>query len=221
MRETLAADSITDKEIITRVLGGEKELYAIIIRRYNQRLYRIGMSIVNDDAEVEDIMQVAYIHAWENLSNFAFKSAFSTWLTRILINESLLRLKKRGKSINMNDDNMDNEIYQQDASMVPTPVSTLLNSELRSLMEVAIKKLPEKYRMVFIMREIEGMNIAETQECLDISESNVKVRLNRAKSLLKETLAPYYKKEEVFHFHLTRCDVMVDQVMRRLNDSSF
>lgn len=221
MRETLAADSITDKEIITRVLGGEKELYAIIIRRHNQRLYRIGMSIVNDDAEVEDIMQVAYIHAWENLSNFAFKSAFSTWLTRILINESLLRLKKRGKSINMNDDNMDNEIYQQDASMVPTPVSTLLNSELRSLMEVAIKKLPEKYRMVFIMREIEGMNIAETQECLDISESNVKVRLNRAKSLLKETLAPYYKKEEVFHFHLTRCDVMVDQVMRRLNDSSF
>jgi RNA polymerase sigma-70 factor (ECF subfamily) len=175
------------------------------------------MSIVNDDMEVEDIMQVAYIHAWENLSNFAFKSAFSTWLTRILINESLLRLKKRGRSINMNDDNMDNEIYQQDASRVPTPVSTLLNAELRSLMEHAIRQLPEKYRMVFIMREIEGMNIAETQECLDISESNVKVRLNRAKTLLKESLEPYYKKEEVFHFHLTRCDVMVDHVMRRLN----
>jgi RNA polymerase sigma-70 factor (ECF subfamily) len=165
---------------------------------------------------VEDIMQVAYINAWENLSNFAFKSAFSTWLTRILINECLLRLKKRGKSINMNDDYMDNEINQQHASMVPTPVSTLLNSELRTLMENAISRLPEKYRVVFIMREIEGMNTAETQECLDISEANVKVRLNRAKSLLKESLAPYYKKEEVFHFHLTRCDVMVNNVMSKL-----
>src|SRR5688572_24942138 len=113
MRETSVTDTISDHEIITRILQGEKNLYAVIVRRYNQRLYRIALSIINDDAEVEDIMQVAYIHAWENLEKFAFKASFSTWLTRILINESLLRLKKRSKSINMNDDKIDREIYQQ------------------------------------------------------------------------------------------------------------
>lgn len=94
MRDSFATDTLTDNEIINRIIKGEKDLYAIIIRRYNQRLYRVAMSIVNDDAEVEDIMQVAYISAWENLEKFAFKASFSTWLTRILINESLLRLKK-------------------------------------------------------------------------------------------------------------------------------
>ena len=217
MRETLSTDNITDKEIITRVLGGEKELYAIIVRRYNQRLYRIAMSIVNDDQEAEDIMQVAYINAWENLQSFAFKSGFSTWLTRILINESLLRLKKRGKSINMNDDNMDNAVNQHRALSSPTPLSRLLNAELKTVIEDAIGRLPEKYRMVFIMREIEGMNLAETQECLDISEANVKVRLNRAKNLLKESLSTYYKNEDIYHFHLSRCDRIVDHVMSRIN----
>ena len=217
MRETLSTDNITDKEIITRVLGGEKELYAIIVRRYNQRLYRIAMSIVNDDQEAEDIMQVAYINAWENLQSFAFKSGFSTWLTRILINESLLRLKKRGKSINMNDDNMDNAVNQHKALNSPTPLSRLLNAELKTVIEDAIGQLPEKYRMVFIMREIEGMNLAETQECLDISEANVKVRLNRAKNLLKESLSSYYKNGDLYHFHLSRCDRIVDHVMSRIN----
>ena len=112
MRETFVTDTIPDQEIITRILDGEKNLYALIVRRYNQRLYRVAMSIINDDAEVEDVMQTAYINAYENLGKFAFKASFSTWLTRILINESLLRLKKRGRSINMNDDTMDKEIYQ-------------------------------------------------------------------------------------------------------------
>ena len=107
MRETFATDTISDHEIITRILTGEKNLYALIVRRYNQRLYRVAMSIINDDAEVEDVMQVTYINAYENLGKFAFKASFSTWLTRILINESLLRLKKRGKSINMNDPVLD------------------------------------------------------------------------------------------------------------------
>ena len=218
MRETFVTDTISDNEIITRILHGEKNLYALIVRKYNQRLYRVGMSIVNDDAEVEDIMQVAYINAYENLGKFAFKASFSTWLTRILINESLLRLKKRGKSINMNDDTMDNEIYRQHTMGVQTPVAKLLNSELKVILEEAIRQLPEKYRIVFIMREIEGMNIADTQQCLDISEVNVKVRLNRAKALLRESLNGHYKKEDILHFHLNRCDKMVDKVMKAIEN---
>jgi RNA polymerase sigma-70 factor (ECF subfamily) len=174
------------------------------------------MSIINDDAEVEDVMQTAYINAWENLGKFAFKASFATWLTRILINESLLRLKKRGKSINMNDDAMDKEMYQQHTKEVQTPVARMLNSELKSALEEAIRQLPEKYRTVFVMREIENMNVAETQACLAISEVNVKVRLNRAKALLKETLSAFYKKEDILHFHLSRCDRVIEKVMSKV-----
>lgn len=214
MREIFLTDTIPDQEIITRVLHGEKNLYSLIVRRYNQRLYRIAMSIINNDAEAEDAMQVAYINAYENLEKFSFKSSFSTWLTRILINECLLRLKKKGKSINMNDDLMEKEIYLKHSIEVQTPVAKLLNSELKVALNEAIFSLPEKYRTVFIMREIEDMNIAETQACLNISEVNVKVRLNRAKALLKESLSSFYKKEDILHFHLSRCDRVIEGVMK-------
>jgi RNA polymerase sigma factor (sigma-70 family) len=213
---TIATDAIDDSEIVGRILQGQKHLYAIIVRRYNQRLYRIGMSIINDDAEVEDVMQVAYIRAYENLEKFEGRSGFSTWLTRILINESLLRLKKRKKSIYFNDDVMNNEIYIKQAINSSNPVSTTLNSELKNILEKSIRQLPEKYRTVFVMREIIHMDVAETKECLDISATNVKVRLNRAKALLRSSLSSYYKNEDILHFHLTRCDRMVNQVMSKL-----
>jgi RNA polymerase sigma factor (sigma-70 family) len=215
-RDTIATDTISDDEVIARILRGEKNLYAVIVRRYNQRLYRVGMSIINDDAEVEDVMQVAYIKAYENLGKFVFKSAFSTWLTKILINESLLRLRKRKQSINMNDDMMNSAISHQHTTDVKTPVTKILNSELKDILEQAIRQLPEKYKTVFIMREVEGMNIAETKACLDISEVNVKVRLNRAKSLLRTSLSAYYKNEDILHFHLSRCTRMTELVMKQI-----
>lgn len=214
--EIIETTDISDTEVINRILQGDKNLYSVIVRRYNQRLYRVGMSILNDDAEVEDVMQVAYINAYENLGKFAFKASFSTWLTRILINECLLRLKKQGKTINMNDDNMENELQRWQADKTQTPAAKVLNSELKTILNDAICKLPEIYRTVFVMREIENMNVAETQECLDISEVNVKVRLNRAKAMLRELLANYYKKEDILHFHLTRCDRIVEKVMSQI-----
>ena len=216
IQESGLKDPASDYQIVTRLLAGEKSLYAIIVKRYNQRLYRVAMSIINDDVEVEDIMQVAYIKAYENLSKFEFKSSFSTWLTRILINETLLRLKLRGRSISLDDHLLDTEITKQNALQVQTPVSTMLNAELRSAIDRAIRELPEKYRTVFIMREIEDMNVAETGACLEISEVNVKVRLNRAKSLLRASLSALYKKEDLLHFHLNRCDQMVQTVMNRI-----
>ncbi|HRG51729.1 MAG TPA: RNA polymerase sigma factor [Bacteroidia bacterium] len=215
-KEIIKTTDTSDIEVINRILQGEKNLYAVIVRRYNQRLYRVGMSILNDDAEVEDVMQVAYINAYENLGKFAFKASFSTWLTRILINECLLRLKKRGKTIIMNDTNMENEIQHRQAGENQTPATKVLNTELKTILDDAIRKLPEIYRTVFIMREIENMNVAETQECLAISEVNVKVRLNRAKAMLRELLSNYYKKDDILHFHLTRCDRMVEQVMNKI-----
>jgi len=174
------------------------------------------MSMLNDDAEIEDAMQVAYINAYENLGKFAFKSSFPTWLTRILINECLLRLRKRKKSISMNDENIENVMKQDKGPQ--TPVTATVNSELRSILNDAISRLPEIYRSVFVMREIENMSIAETKECLNISEVNVKVRLNRAKALLRDILSAQYSKEDILHFHLSRCDRMVDTVMRSIRD---
>jgi RNA polymerase sigma factor (sigma-70 family) len=214
-QDAIPADSVSDKEVITRVLKGEKDLYALLMRRYNQRLYRIGMSIINDDHEVEDVMQVAYIKAYENLGKFEFKSSFSTWLTRILINESLLRIKKRKQSLTMNDD-MNNENYKQAPSTLQTPLMKVLNTELKTALEEAVRQLPEKYRTVFVMREIEDMNVSETQECLDLSEVNVKVRLNRAKAMLRNSLSSLYKKEDILHFHLSRCDRITGNVMKKI-----
>ena len=210
------SEILNDDEIIARILHGEKDLYSIIVRRYNQRLYRVGMSIINDEAEVEDAMQVAYINAYENLGKFAFRSSFPTWLTRILINECLLRLRKRKKSISMNDENMENVMRQNKEPQ--TPVTAIVNSELRSILNDAISKLPEKYRTVFVMREIENMNIAETKECLDLSEVNVKVRLNRAKAMLREILSAQYSKDDILQFHLSRCDRMVEKVMTGIRE---
>ena len=213
-KDNTVANSIADDEIITRVLNGEKNLYALLVQRYNQRLYRVGMAIINADAEVEDVMQVAYIKAYENLSKFEFKSSFSTWLTRILINECLLRIRKRKSLSNMNDDIFGNKIYQ--LGQVQTPLMKTLNSELKNILQDAIGRLPEKYRTVFIMREIEDMSVAETQECLDLSEANVKVRLNRAKAMLRNAVSAYYKKEDLLHFHLTRCNNVTEQVMKQI-----
>lgn len=116
----------------------------------------------------------------------------------------------------MNDDNMENEIQHWQAGETQTPVSKVLNAELKTILDDAIRKLPEIYRTVFVMREIENMSVAETQECLAISEVNVKVRLNRAKAMLRDLLANHYNKEDILHFHLTRCDRMVEKVMSRI-----
>jgi len=205
---------LPDSELITRILQGEKNLYALIVRRYNQRLYRVGMSILDDDAEVEDAMQVTYISAWENLGKFKFRSSFSTWLTRIMINESLLRTKKRKHFFEMKEDTINH--YQQSIPQ-QNAMSKLINADLRKTLEKAIHGLAEKYRTVFILREIENMSVSETKQCLEISEINVKVRLNRAKSMLRTALSELYKSEDLFEFHLSRCDRMVENVMSRIN----
>lgn len=128
-------DTIPDNEIIARVLTDERNLYSVLIKRYNQRLYRVAMSIINDDSEVEEAMQVAYIKAFENLGKFEYRSAFSTWLTRILINECLLRSKKRNQSIIMNDDMIEHEIHQYSTNRAQTPLASVLNSELKAILE--------------------------------------------------------------------------------------
>lgn len=199
---------LPDEEIISRILTGEKKLFELLIRRYNQRLYRIGMSVLNDSTEVEDAMQAAYISAYEHLDKFERRAAFITWLTRIMLNQCFEQNRKQQLSRN-------SELQPDNSTYMHTPANILVNKELNSVLEQAIAKLPEKYRLVFMLREIEELSVKETSEALNIEEPNVKVRLNRAKTMLRENLNGYMK-DNVYSFHLNRCDKIVSHVMTRL-----
>ncbi len=198
-------------ELITRILAGEKQLFEFIVRRYNQRLFRIGMSLLADSTEVEDCMQTSYIKAYEHLGTFGQRSSLGTWLVRILLNECLAQ-KKRKRRMNTyhNEEEMDNK------TTINTPSKLLLNKELGKVLENALAHLPEKYRMIFVLREIEEMSTRETGDSLGIGEPNVKVRLNRAKTMLRENLNGYFK-ESVYPFHLSRCDLMVERVFQGIS----
>jgi len=202
----------SDEEIVERVLKGEKSLFENLIRKFNVRLYRIGMAIINDDTAVEDVMQTTYLNAYLHLADFQKKSSFGTWLTRILINESLLLVKKRKMQKQEAINNADLALHYE------TPLQGLMTKELKSILEKSVAKLPEKYRLVFVMREIEEISTNETMGVLNLSESNVKVRLNRAKEMLRDDLSSYYKSTQIYDFHLSRCDRVVDFVMSRIGN---
>ena len=201
---------LPDLVLVQHILSGQKNFFEIIMRRYNQRLYRAGMSILGDEAETEEAMQSAYIKAYEHLASFENRSSLATWLTRIMLNECFGRKKSR-------------RLLPVDATKPPennislsTPMDQLMNKELSATLEAAIARLPEQYRTVFMLREIEELSIRETGEVLDITEANVKVRLNRAKTMLRSELKGYIK-GHVYPFHLTRCNRIIAAVMEKIN----
>jgi len=202
---------MSDEEIVERIIKGEQHLYEGIMRKYNQRTYRISMSIINDDKEAKDIMQIAYVNAYQHLGDFQGRSGFGTWLTRILIYESLLHKKRKEKREKVLMEKQENDHHND------TPLQGLMNKELKQLLERSIAGLPEKYRLVFIMREIEEMSTTETMEALSLGESNVKIRLSRAKEMLRNDLHSYWKPQQLFEFDMVRCDVVVNAVMRQIN----
>jgi RNA polymerase sigma factor (sigma-70 family) len=206
------ADTLTlpDSVLVTRILAGEKQLFEVFVKKYNKRLYRISMAILHDEDDAEDMMQAAYVKAYENLHRFEGRADFSTWLTRIAINEGLMRLKKRNKNVPIDKTISDLQIENRH------PMSAVINTELKEILEKAVAELPTKYRVVFMLREVEGMNVEETTSCLEISEANVKVRLNRAKEMLRESLTNYVQTEELYAFHLTRCDRVKNKVMEMI-----
>jgi len=217
---TVSESTLTDEEVAARVLAGEKELYEIIIRRHNQRLFRISRAYVVDGNEAEDVVQQAYINAYEHLSSFKGRARFSTWLTRIVINEAMKRTRRMSRSVSLEAGTASRgEEYDQHQVQSPNkenPEETLMNDELRGVLERTIDGLPVKYRSVFVMREIDDMSVEETSESLGITATNVKVRLNRAKEMLKRRIGSVYHDAGVYHFDLVRCDRIVANVLSRV-----
>jgi len=210
---------LSDSDIVHKILSGEKELYEILLRRNNQTLYRVIRSYLKEQEEIEDIMQNAYLKAFEKLYQFKHNSKFSTWLIRIGINEALARLKTKGKYLNLhNNENQisDHKILDFPDTDQNNPEKQIIRKEALLMLEKAIDKLDIKYRNVYILREVEGLSIAEISACLTLTTSNVKVRLHRAKSKIKENLYDLSSKKELYEFGLSQCDNIVDKVMRAI-----
>lgn len=215
-----SAERWTDEEIIDRVLAGETALYEIIMRRYNQRLYRVARSIVHDSAEAEDIMQDTYVRAYQHLGQFSRFAPFSAWLTRIAVNESLARSRRRNRVDQLDMQEGDPLSLADPIETAPDPEQSTSAAELGHLLEKALLSLPEQFRTVLMLRDVEELNTAETADVLGITEENVKVRLHRARALVRGWLFTRVgaNAREAFTFMGARCDRMVESVFRALQN---
>src|SRR5262249_23379101 len=219
--ETLVA-SLSDAEIVRRVRGGDTSLFEILMRRNNQRVYRAARSIVRDEAEAEDVMQQAYINAFVHLDQFESRAQFSTWLTRITIYEALARRRKqrRGEPLTMFDED-GNETVEPVAPDV-TPERQAYSSELGRLLEDAVDALPDAYRVVFMLREVEGLSTRETAEAVSAGEEVVKTRLHRARGMVRQTLIDRLgiAAPQAFQFPAVRCDRVVAAVLAAIREGN-
>lgn len=221
--EKAKSESYSDEEIVDRVKGGEVALYEIIMRRYNQRLYRVARAVLRDDAEAEDVMQDAYVRAYQHLDQFAGRSLFSTWLTRIALHEALSRLRLRNRNQQFDDSGRDGESSMNNmVESSPDPEQNASRAELSHLLEEALLGLPEQYRTVVMLRDVEGMSTAETASALDLTEDNVKIRLHRGRAMARGWIVERVgaKARSAFPFMGDRCDRVVLDVLARLAELS-
>ena len=209
---------LSDDDVVARVKAGEAALFEVLMRRYNQRLYRVARAILRDDSEAEDVMQHAYVQGYLHLRQFAGRASFATWLTRIAVHEALGRVRKRGREQGAMPHEEGEDRMSRVESPRADPEQQAAHGEARQLLEAAIAALPQNYRSVFVLRDVEGMNTTETASCLDLTDESVKTRLHRARAMLRKDL---FQRAGVaaptaFSFHLSRCDRVVAAVFGRL-----
>ena len=205
---------LPDEEIARRVLGGEAELYELLMRRYNQRLFRVVRGLVDDDSEAEDVLQDAWVRAYEHLADYRGEAKLSTWLSRIAVHEAYARLRRGRRFVAL-----DPEGVERSAPPDPSdPERDALGGELRAALELAVAGLAAPYRSVFLLREVEGLSTAETAATLGLTEEAVKVRLHRSRARLRDDLDRRLGRaaRELFGFAGERCDRVVAAVLSRV-----
>ena len=211
-------------DIVRRVVAGERNAFELLMRRYNRVLYRTARSIVKNDAEADDVLQEAYLRAFQALPAFRGESSLATWLTRIVINEGIARTRKsarRAEIIDINGDvewdNLGAEAEMSQAK-VEQPEEAALRGEARRLIEAKIDSLPDAFRTVFMLRALEEMSVEETAACLNIPEATVRTRYFRARGMLREALSREidHGLEAAFSFDGARCDRIVANTLARL-----
>lgn len=211
--------ALSDEDVVRRVLAGEIELFEIVMRRNNQRVYRAVRSILKNDSEAEDVMQEAYVRAYAHLADFSGRSLLSTWLARIAVHEALARLRRSRRVTPLDDSQWE----AQDMTVSSdSPERATSNRELRTILEEAVNELPDAFRSVFVLRAVEQLSVNETAEVLGIPEDTVKTRLHRARGLLRTSLTGRIGTTvpALYDFHLSRCNRIVALVLARLRDAS-
>jgi RNA polymerase sigma-70 factor (ECF subfamily) len=207
--------TLSDGEVVERVLAGDTSLFEILMRRYNQRLFRVARGILADDAEAEDVMQEAWLRSFRELASFRGEALFSTWLTRIACHEALARARKRRRLVPITGAGTE---PPEPPSATSGPERELENRELQAVLRQAVEVLPDPLRAVFCLREIEGLSTEQTADALGLTEENVRVRLHRAKRSLRQTLDQRIGREvrRLYLFDGPRCDRVVEAVFARL-----
>ena len=211
--------TISDDDVVSRVRAGETGLYEMLMRRYNQRLFRVIRSVVMNDDEAEDALQEAWVRAYEHLDQFAGRASFSTWVTRIAFHEALARTRKNRRWTPL--ENPEGEIMaeaERRQTTAETPEMQAERSQLGRMLQAAVDALPETYRSVFVLREVEQLSTTETAECLELSEEAVKTRLHRSRALLRRDLESRLGTaiSEAYAFLGARCDRIVMRVLERI-----
>jgi RNA polymerase sigma-70 factor, ECF subfamily len=208
--------TLSDEEVVARVIQGQTALFEVLMRRHNERIYRAARAILRDDREAEDVMQQAYVNAYVHLRQFDGRAQFSTWLTRIAVNEAIARARRRGRYEPLDMETTTPGLIP--VSSIADPERQAYASEMGMLMESAIDGLPDGHREVFVLREVEGMSTSETAQALGVSEDVVKTRLSRAKTALRRELVERagMAAPQAFVFHQSRCDRIVAAVFQRL-----
>ena len=221
-----SAPAMSDLDIVTRVRAGERGLFEIVMRRHNQRLYRAARAIVHDEAEVEDVLQQAYLNAFAHLDQFEARSQLSTWLTRIVINEAMAR-RRQALRVRTESGGPDGASWAEDPlerlpASQPDPEHQAYAGELQRVLEDAVDGLPEAYRVVFMLRDVEGLSTSETGAGLGLGDEAVKTRLHRARAMIRRAVSARLGRaaSRAFQFHASRCDRIVAGVLGALDQAS-
>jgi RNA polymerase sigma-70 factor, ECF subfamily len=206
----------SDEDVIRQVLDGQTAMFELLMRRHNERVYRAARAILRDEHEVEDVMQQAYVNAFAHLGHFNGTARFSTWLTRIAINESLAHVRRQGRFCPLDEEVATGAPASPHASA--DPERQAMTTELRRHLEAAIDTLADGTRAVFMLRAVEGLSTSEVAACLGVSEDVVKTRLLRARAALKRVLVERSgaSVSEAFRFYRPRCDRVVTAVLARI-----
>jgi RNA polymerase sigma-70 factor (ECF subfamily) len=211
----------SDEDVVARVLAGEPALFEVLMRRHNQRVYRVARAILRDEDEIDDVLQDAYLAAYRHLGGFERRARFSTWLVRIVANQALDRRRRRLHTVSLEpvlESGLRGPAVELAGSPTGDPEQERSARELALRAERAIDALPESFRAVYVLRQVQGLATSEAADCLGIDPGTVKTRLHRARALLREALArdPDPVAERAFPFGGHRCDRLVAAVLGRL-----
>lgn len=206
--------------IVQKIIGGDTALFELLMRRHNGVLYKIARGFGFNHQDAEDLMQETHIAAYKNLKQFAHKASYQTWISKIMFRKCLYKTNlAHSKKEKPNDFMGENARPLFNTAETTGPGDAILRKEFSNILENALQKIPLNYRMVFLLREVEGMNVAETADLLGISPINVKVRLTRAKAMLQKQLEIYYSSSNLYEFNLVYCDRVVKNVFEQLQNN--